>query len=400
MDLEPNEWSECKHSGVLKPPRSHYDSVTKKLVLNMDHYCPWMANVVGYGNYRYFFLFLLWMYIGATYASIVATGPFLEMQELRQSAKIHVDRHHRVVYNAEYYEDISNSYATSGVHGIGREHQVHGHVRPTGSLREYYRTHPEAGRGRGRPDKALGSAAAGSTKEQLLADFDNYGLHLDADTEDGGGQTRPVARLRGAVSRAATGRKTSKKTLISMAEEYESRIVTQAEEYMNHAGASASSATQRHLLHVPTLGDIRHQEKQDAQSKQAEVEERAQKLKGVRPRRRMGFTQFQKDGSSHVLSCFMLTSSVAMAVFTLLAMHIHLLLSGQTTIENIGNIKKVKNMKKIGVAWTNPYDQGWQKNWQLVFGKGHPLMAILPSSRLPPWPPYPQHVSAVRMLGV
>lgn len=25
-----------------KAPRSHYDHVTHKLVLNMDHYCPWM----------------------------------------------------------------------------------------------------------------------------------------------------------------------------------------------------------------------------------------------------------------------------------------------------------------------------------------------------------------------
>jgi hypothetical protein len=27
MDLGANEWSECKHSGVLKPPRAHYDQV-------------------------------------------------------------------------------------------------------------------------------------------------------------------------------------------------------------------------------------------------------------------------------------------------------------------------------------------------------------------------------------
>jgi hypothetical protein len=33
-----------------------HTQVTKKLVMNMDHYCPWMANAIGYGNYRYFFL--------------------------------------------------------------------------------------------------------------------------------------------------------------------------------------------------------------------------------------------------------------------------------------------------------------------------------------------------------
>ena len=37
------EWTYCSHSGKEKPPRAHYDHVTEKLVLNMDHYwyvCP------------------------------------------------------------------------------------------------------------------------------------------------------------------------------------------------------------------------------------------------------------------------------------------------------------------------------------------------------------------------
>eukprot|EP01051_Picozoa_sp_SAG22_P011727 SAG22_NODE_1155_length_5341_cov_12.348531_2_plen_330_part_00 len=52
------DWAVCRHSGKLKPPRAHFDHVTGKLVLNMDHYCPWMCNVVGYGNYRFFSLTL------------------------------------------------------------------------------------------------------------------------------------------------------------------------------------------------------------------------------------------------------------------------------------------------------------------------------------------------------
>jgi palmitoyltransferase len=48
--LSANEWTTCRNTGMLKPPRAHYDHVTKRLVLNMDHYCPWMANTVGYGG--------------------------------------------------------------------------------------------------------------------------------------------------------------------------------------------------------------------------------------------------------------------------------------------------------------------------------------------------------------
>jgi palmitoyltransferase len=44
----PYEWGFCAHSNQPKPPRSHYDHVTKQLVLNLDHYCPWMFNVSKY----------------------------------------------------------------------------------------------------------------------------------------------------------------------------------------------------------------------------------------------------------------------------------------------------------------------------------------------------------------
>lgn len=44
MLLGPYEWGYCGHSHQPKPPRSHYDHVSKQLVLNLDHYCPWMFN--------------------------------------------------------------------------------------------------------------------------------------------------------------------------------------------------------------------------------------------------------------------------------------------------------------------------------------------------------------------
>jgi hypothetical protein len=44
MLLGPHEWGFCSQSQQVKPPRAHYDHVTKSLVLNLDHYCPWMFN--------------------------------------------------------------------------------------------------------------------------------------------------------------------------------------------------------------------------------------------------------------------------------------------------------------------------------------------------------------------
>ena len=77
MLLRPEEWGYCNHSGLPKPPRSHYDSVTKCLVLNMDHYCPWTFNSVGYFNYRYFVTFVSHVFFGMVYSLYIAYLPFM-----------------------------------------------------------------------------------------------------------------------------------------------------------------------------------------------------------------------------------------------------------------------------------------------------------------------------------
>ena len=38
----------CKACKAIKPPRAHHCSVTGRCVFEMDHYCPWMNNCVGY----------------------------------------------------------------------------------------------------------------------------------------------------------------------------------------------------------------------------------------------------------------------------------------------------------------------------------------------------------------
>jgi len=77
--LSPIEWGYCRYSSRPKPPRSHYDHVTKSLVLNMDHYCPWMFNCVGYFNYRYFFNFLWFVVVGLSYGTIICFPAFMKL---------------------------------------------------------------------------------------------------------------------------------------------------------------------------------------------------------------------------------------------------------------------------------------------------------------------------------
>ena len=71
-------WSRCPKSGVLKPPRAHFDSASNQLVLNFDHFCPWIFNAVGWQNHRHFFGLVMWVWISTTLGAAVSLSPFLE----------------------------------------------------------------------------------------------------------------------------------------------------------------------------------------------------------------------------------------------------------------------------------------------------------------------------------
>jgi hypothetical protein len=50
----------CKWCGKYKPDRCHHCRVCKACILKMDHHCPWIYNCVGFANYKWFFLLLLY----------------------------------------------------------------------------------------------------------------------------------------------------------------------------------------------------------------------------------------------------------------------------------------------------------------------------------------------------
>jgi hypothetical protein len=218
LTMSPTEWSFCRKSGLPKPPRAHYDHVTKSLVLNMDHFCPWMANVIGYFNYRYFVNFLLYVFIGTAYGTLICLRPFLDTQK----------RAVRRVYQASVDHELGHT----AKHVVSREF------------------------------------------------------------------------------------------------------------------AALSSSAQRSLA-------LSHEHR------------------------------------SEISIGFMLCLSVCAAVGLLFAFHLHLVLTGQTTIEFHGNWGKKNASRYRGVKWSNPYCLGWKRNWQQVYGRKFFLLAILPSARLPEFLPIP-----------
>ncbi|QDZ20421.1 DHHC palmitoyltransferase [Chloropicon primus] len=65
----------CKKCSCMKPPNCHHCSVCDKCVLEMDHHCPWLHTCVGRNNYCYFLRFLLFVWGGTLYTSLMAQIP-------------------------------------------------------------------------------------------------------------------------------------------------------------------------------------------------------------------------------------------------------------------------------------------------------------------------------------
>merc|ERR1719329_322861 len=50
----------CKWCLKFKPDRCHHCRVCRMCILKMDHHCPWIYNCVGFNNFKYFFLLVLY----------------------------------------------------------------------------------------------------------------------------------------------------------------------------------------------------------------------------------------------------------------------------------------------------------------------------------------------------
>jgi len=79
---------QCQRCSRWKPPRAHHCSVCNRCVLKMDHHCPWINNCVGYHNYRYFCLFLLYLSMACLFVTFSFLHLFFDsMLHLRSNAK-------------------------------------------------------------------------------------------------------------------------------------------------------------------------------------------------------------------------------------------------------------------------------------------------------------------------
>ncbi len=64
----------CYTCHVIRPPRTSHCAECNNCVERFDHHCIWIGNCVGKRNYRYFFLFILFINLACIYQTAVATA--------------------------------------------------------------------------------------------------------------------------------------------------------------------------------------------------------------------------------------------------------------------------------------------------------------------------------------
>ena len=83
-----NKFAYCKICKEIKPLRTHHCSVCKKCHLRMDHHCPWANNCIGLYNFRYFALFLFYLFLLCILNTILSICPFFGLKRYERNNEL------------------------------------------------------------------------------------------------------------------------------------------------------------------------------------------------------------------------------------------------------------------------------------------------------------------------
>ena len=66
-NISASDYTNCEYCNRKKFLRSSHCRTCNVCVLRRDHHCVWIANCVGIGNNRFFFIFCLWVTVNFFY---------------------------------------------------------------------------------------------------------------------------------------------------------------------------------------------------------------------------------------------------------------------------------------------------------------------------------------------
>ena len=83
-----NKFNFCKYCKEIKPLRTHHCTVCRKCILRMDHHCPWVNNCIGLSNFRYFALFLFYLFFLCVLNTALSIYPFFSLKKFESNNEL------------------------------------------------------------------------------------------------------------------------------------------------------------------------------------------------------------------------------------------------------------------------------------------------------------------------